>query len=159
MSTPGLWKRYQQYLCQVPSLGLTLDVSRMRFQDLRRDLAILDGGRTLSLAIPRPLTPDFWSCLHDPVVFALTPVPGAKDAYTLTRQENGKGRTIGGCLLKSLYFRIIPPGEISALQAYLEVTMVGLGAVGSKTTYTGSVLVPLTLMVVPQPYPLSVRRN
>jgi glucose-6-phosphate isomerase len=26
-----LWKRYQQYLCVVESLGLTLDVSRMRF--------------------------------------------------------------------------------------------------------------------------------
>src|SRR5262249_26437078 len=33
MSSPSLWKRFQQYLCQVPSLGLTLDVSRMRFED------------------------------------------------------------------------------------------------------------------------------
>ena len=33
MSTPSLWKRYQQYLCRVPSLDLTLDVSRMRFED------------------------------------------------------------------------------------------------------------------------------
>jgi len=33
MSTPILWKRFQQYLCQVPALGLTLDVSRMRFED------------------------------------------------------------------------------------------------------------------------------
>jgi glucose-6-phosphate isomerase len=33
MSTPNLWKRYQQYLCGVPALGLTLDVSRMRFED------------------------------------------------------------------------------------------------------------------------------
>ena len=33
MSTSILWKRYQQYLCQVPSLALTLDVSRMRFED------------------------------------------------------------------------------------------------------------------------------
>jgi glucose-6-phosphate isomerase len=33
MSTPDLWKRYQQYLCRVPALGLTLDVSRMRFED------------------------------------------------------------------------------------------------------------------------------
>ncbi len=31
--TPNLWKRFQQYLCQVPTLGLTLDVSRMRFED------------------------------------------------------------------------------------------------------------------------------
>jgi glucose-6-phosphate isomerase len=33
MSTPMLWKRYQQYLCRIPALGLTLDVSRMRFED------------------------------------------------------------------------------------------------------------------------------
>jgi glucose-6-phosphate isomerase len=33
MSTPILWKRLQQYLCRVPALGLTLDVSRMRFED------------------------------------------------------------------------------------------------------------------------------
>src|SRR5262245_14936974 len=33
MSTSTLWKRYQQYLSQVPALGLTLDVSRMRFED------------------------------------------------------------------------------------------------------------------------------
>jgi hypothetical protein len=33
MSTPNLWTRYQQYLCGVPALGLTLDVSRMRFED------------------------------------------------------------------------------------------------------------------------------
>ncbi len=28
-----MWQRFQQHLCQVPSLGLTLDVSRMRFDD------------------------------------------------------------------------------------------------------------------------------
>src|SRR5271166_1413037 len=33
MSTPNLWKRFQQHLCQVPALGLSLDVSRMRFED------------------------------------------------------------------------------------------------------------------------------
>jgi glucose-6-phosphate isomerase len=33
MNTPGLWKRFQQHLCQVPALGLTLDISRMRFED------------------------------------------------------------------------------------------------------------------------------
>ena len=33
MSTFNLWKRFQQYLCHVPSLGLTLDISRMRFED------------------------------------------------------------------------------------------------------------------------------
>src|SRR5262245_8144968 len=33
MSTPMLWKRYQQYLCRIPALGLALDVSRVRFED------------------------------------------------------------------------------------------------------------------------------
>jgi glucose-6-phosphate isomerase len=33
MNTSDLWKRFQNYLCQVPALGLTLDVSRMRFED------------------------------------------------------------------------------------------------------------------------------
>lgn len=33
MNATDLWKRYQQYVCRVPSLGLTLDVSRMRFDD------------------------------------------------------------------------------------------------------------------------------
>jgi glucose-6-phosphate isomerase len=33
MSTPDLWKRFQQYLCHVPALGLSLDISRMRFEN------------------------------------------------------------------------------------------------------------------------------
>ena len=33
MSTATLWKRFQQHWCQVPDLGLTLDISRMRFED------------------------------------------------------------------------------------------------------------------------------
>jgi glucose-6-phosphate isomerase len=33
MNAADLWQRYQRYLCRVPSLGLTLDVSRMGFDD------------------------------------------------------------------------------------------------------------------------------
>lgn len=33
MQSSELWKRYKQYLCQVPSLGLSLDISRMKFGD------------------------------------------------------------------------------------------------------------------------------
>jgi glucose-6-phosphate isomerase len=33
MNPAQLWQRYQRYLSRVPSLGLTLDVSRMRFDD------------------------------------------------------------------------------------------------------------------------------
>jgi glucose-6-phosphate isomerase len=33
MMTMDLWSRYRQYLCRIPAIGLTLDVSRMRFND------------------------------------------------------------------------------------------------------------------------------
>ena len=33
MNTAGLWKRYQKYVCRVTALELTLDISRMRFED------------------------------------------------------------------------------------------------------------------------------
>ncbi|MDZ4798745.1 MAG: hypothetical protein SGI92_11325, partial [Bryobacteraceae bacterium] len=33
MTTVDLWNRYQQYLCNAPSLGLSLDISRMSFDD------------------------------------------------------------------------------------------------------------------------------
>jgi glucose-6-phosphate isomerase len=33
MNAADLWKRYQQYLCSAPSLDLTLDISRMTFDD------------------------------------------------------------------------------------------------------------------------------
>ncbi len=33
MNATELWKRYQRHLCRVESIGLTLDVSRMRFDD------------------------------------------------------------------------------------------------------------------------------
>jgi hypothetical protein len=33
MNGPDLWKRHRHYLCRVPAIGLTLDVSRMRFED------------------------------------------------------------------------------------------------------------------------------
>ncbi|HEV3142457.1 MAG TPA: glucose-6-phosphate isomerase [Gemmataceae bacterium] len=33
MGAANLWKRFQQYRCRIPALGLTLDASRMRFPD------------------------------------------------------------------------------------------------------------------------------
>jgi glucose-6-phosphate isomerase len=33
MNAVDLWKRYQQYLCSAPSIDLTLDISRMHFDD------------------------------------------------------------------------------------------------------------------------------
>lgn len=33
MDSTALWQRYQRFLCRVPALGLSLDVSRMRFDE------------------------------------------------------------------------------------------------------------------------------
>ena len=33
MDAQDLWKRYRQYLCRVDSLDLTLDISRMHFDE------------------------------------------------------------------------------------------------------------------------------
>ncbi|MBI5484823.1 MAG: glucose-6-phosphate isomerase, partial [Deltaproteobacteria bacterium] len=33
MSEQTLWKRYTQYLCSAPEIGLSLDISRMKFSD------------------------------------------------------------------------------------------------------------------------------
>jgi glucose-6-phosphate isomerase len=40
MQATDLWKRYQRYLCRVDSIGLTLDVSRIKFEE--SDLARLE---------------------------------------------------------------------------------------------------------------------
>jgi glucose-6-phosphate isomerase len=61
MSTPSLWQRFQRYLCQVPALGLALDISRMRFEDgfldrmapsMRRAIEAMDALERGAIANP-----------------------------------------------------------------------------------------------------------
>jgi glucose-6-phosphate isomerase len=61
MTPVELWTRYQQYLCKAPSLGLTLDISRMNFPDgflesmeapLRRAYAAMDELEGGAIANP-----------------------------------------------------------------------------------------------------------
>ena len=37
MDSAKLWQRHQRYLCRIPTIGLVLEVSRMRFDDGRLD--------------------------------------------------------------------------------------------------------------------------
>jgi glucose-6-phosphate isomerase len=48
MTPQDLWKRYREYRCDVPALGLSLDVSRMRFDDgfIERMRPALDSAFT-----------------------------------------------------------------------------------------------------------------
>jgi glucose-6-phosphate isomerase len=61
MNATQLWQRHQRYLCRVPSLGLALDVSRMRFDDgflermgppLREAFAAMDALERGAIANP-----------------------------------------------------------------------------------------------------------
>lgn len=61
MDAAELWKRYQVYLCRVPALGLTLDISRMTFGEdnfeqmapfLRRAFQAMDKLERGSIANP-----------------------------------------------------------------------------------------------------------
>jgi glucose-6-phosphate isomerase len=61
MDAANLWQRYQQNLCRVPELGLTLDISRMRFDDgflnrmaapMRQAFAAMDALERGAIANP-----------------------------------------------------------------------------------------------------------
>lgn len=55
MNGAHLWQRYQTFLCRIPSLGLTLDVSRMCFDDgfLERMTSPLQGAFQAMAALER----------------------------------------------------------------------------------------------------------
>jgi glucose-6-phosphate isomerase len=61
MTASDLWKRHREYLCRVPAIGLTLDVSRMRFDDgflermapaMRRAFEAMDALEAGAIANP-----------------------------------------------------------------------------------------------------------
>src|SRR5512143_3316287 len=50
MNNKTLWDRYKKYLCECPSLGITLDISRLNFSDdyfLRMEPAILKAYQAM----------------------------------------------------------------------------------------------------------------
>ena len=96
MTAANLWKRYQQYLCQVPSLGLTLDVSRMRFEDdfvdrmaahMERALKSMDALERGAIANPdeNRMVGHYWLRAPD-----LAPFSGS-GRLTGTLKEQGHG--------------------------------------------------------------------
>ncbi len=88
-----LWKRYQQYLCVVDSLGLTLDVSRMRFPadflatmkaPIDKAFRAMDALEKGAIANPdeQRMVGHYW--LRAP---ELAPEPALRDAITQTNQR------------------------------------------------------------------------
>jgi hypothetical protein len=128
------------------------DAARLVFQR-SDDLKILNGGRGIGMLVVEEMGPDLWSSGTVSISYSLAPVAGAREVYQLVRQEKGPPRPISGCLLKDLLIQYVPVGQVSALQAYLEVTMIGLGSTSARATYTGCSLLPLNPVVAPAPYP------
>ncbi len=61
MNNIALWKRYKKYLCECPSIGMTLDISRMDFTDdyiarmepdIQRSYEAMDALESVAIANP-----------------------------------------------------------------------------------------------------------
>jgi hypothetical protein len=128
----------------------------MLYQCPGRDLAITDGGSGLHVRVPKaPSSTDPWNAEHVPVSYRLEPTPGFQGAQRLLRKNGrtGEERPLRGCLLKRVQFALVPlrtsgtgGGGLSDLQAYLEITLVGMGSENGTVVHTASMLYPLVLM-------------
>ena len=133
--------------------ALRHDAGRLVFQR-RTDLVLTNQNRGLSTLVPEAFGTDLWNNQTSPVTYSLEPVEGASEVFRLIRKDSAGSHALGGCLLKDLLITYVAPKDISKLQAYLQVTMIGLGSTSAKATYTGSALLPLNQIVQPQPYVL-----
>ena len=135
------------------------DLEQMLYQCPQRDLALLPHpelgpGRAISLRVPDPgEATDPWKALHVPVLYELRRVAGSPHAHHLVRKEAESGRetVLRSCLLRDMLAHFIPlkaqaSQGLSRYQAYLEITMIGLGSPEGTATYTASMMVPLALM-------------
>lgn len=146
----------------IASEFIRYDVARMRLVDPAKDLAIfnpgtdLGAGRGLSIRVPREMTNDFWFYTWDPVTYQLDPIMGTETMvprpYQLVRIDSNGRKPLANCYLADMLVNVVDVGTVSEMQAYLEITLVGLGSPGSKAMYTQSQLLPLTLWAPPTKY-------
>lgn len=149
--------------------SLRRDLEQMSYQCPQRDLVLLShpelgDGRGVSLRVPdAPGADDPWRETYVPVTYQLRRVAGSKAAYHLVRTMAASGRetVLANCLLRDMLVHFLPPGSagspgLSPYQAYLEITMVGLGSVDGTATYTASIMVPLAMMRPAGAYTASV---
>jgi type II secretory pathway pseudopilin PulG len=130
------------------------DVGRLAFIEPEKDLTITEGGSVLTLQVPKPSRTEYWRVEYTSIQYSLERLPGPGEAYTLYRDDGGKSSLIGGCTLRSLRFRYVPPGELSAVQCYLEVSLVGMGSAKGQRIYVTSAVIPLPLQRLPEPFPV-----
>jgi prepilin-type N-terminal cleavage/methylation domain-containing protein len=127
------------------------DVGEMLFQLPDRDLVISPDRHALTIRVPGSLPEDFWKADFEGLIYRLERMPGTTGTFRLVRQFRKQSEAIAGCLLQDVTFTHVRPGGLSPLQAYLQVTLVGLGSADRPTTYTYSMFLPLTKLKAPQP--------
>lgn len=148
---------------------LRRDLEKMLYQSPRRDLALLPHpdlgeGRGIGLRVPDlPAGATPWTAEHATVSYSLRKVAGASHAYRLVRRDekHGTEAEIRGCLLRDMVAHLVPCGSaggngLSAYQAYLDVTMIGVGSERGLVTHTASMLVALPLMAPAGAYELQL---
>lgn len=147
---------------------LRTDLGGMTFQRLA-DLSITKDGRGFAVSVPKGLEPDLFKADWQVVRYALEAVPKSEGAHRLIRSVDDARTPLASVLLKDLRVRFVPPKGVrvpaepvyaqegvSPFQAYLEITLVGMGAPAGKQTYTASILHPLSATAKPAPYTLLV---
>jgi len=135
------------------------DLEQMIYQCPSRDLALLNhpelgDNRGLSVRVSDgSISSDSWRATFVPVSYALRRVAGSSHAYHLVRTDtnSGKETVLKSCLLRDMLIRHVPLKDgggkgLSPYQAYLEITMIGLGSLNGQDSYTASMVVPLALM-------------
>src|SRR6266849_4184016 len=106
MSTSMLWRRLEQYACRVPALGLTLDISRMRFEDgfldqmaapMQRAFEAMDGLERGAIANPdeKRMVGHYWLRAPD---LAPSPAIAAEIRNTLAEVKRFAGAVHDGTI-------------------------------------------------------------
>ncbi len=105
MDASDLWKRYRQYLCRVDSLDLTLDISRMHFDErilasmepaVQRAFADMDALESGAIANPdeKRMVGHFW--LRAPQtadqIAAIVAAQSAETIYLILEHLSSNGR-------------------------------------------------------------------
>jgi hypothetical protein len=140
------------------------DVGRLTLESAGRDIAVLDGGRGLSLHVARPLGDDLWRVDTDAVTYRLDAVDASRRAHRLVRQDSTGRWPLAACLLGDMLVTMVsagpgtgaapeaPPRPPGASGSWLEVSLIGVASRDGGATHVESAWLPLAPIAEPLPY-------
>jgi hypothetical protein len=135
------------------SVLLAMDVIRRDVQGMcirpgQDDIKVAADGRSLLLRVVVPGA-DVWHNSYHPVSYYLALVKGAA-GYRLMRHDEKGADAIPGCMLGDLFFHLADAGQ----GLLLELTCRGQA---DGSAYTGSTLIPVSVLSPPPAYPADGR--